>query len=1186
MDYQPAGKVLSASPPCGFLFIPREAFMEVDFSDLIGTSVNMTGHFAKLVTVEAVKVVGDSAMVRVRTIDGRLEEAMLTSGEVTELLSQAIKRNDDRSPYPGEDLRLTVEACRIRLAYAYDPYFAVSLSGIRSLPHQLEAVYGKMLPLPRMRFLLADDPGAGKTIMAGLLIKELKMRGTLERVLIIVPAALTIQWQDELLRFFNELFVPITAENDKQQLINLWQRESQVITSLDYAKRPEVRERVWSADWDLIIVDEAHKCAAHTKTSSKRSPESEKTKRYQLIEQFSDRASLSLLFLTATPHQGDADRFSHFLHLLDPDVFPEPHRMADKVEQLNKGVLELGKDCPWIIRRLKEDLRDFNGRRLFPNRRSQTAPFALSVDEFSLYQNVNDYLNRFLAGGSGRAKQSIALTRTVLQRRVASSTFAIYESLKRRLKKQKDLLEEVRALPQDRQRQRLNELTGGLVDDERDEGDLDEVERDQFVDDFVAAERIEQLEEEIVALRDLVEYSKSVYESASDSKLSALRSILTKAEFGELRDGRGKLLVFTEHRDTMNHLEGHIKRWGFSTCHIHGGMNPHERKRAQEVFRTEAQVCIATEAAGEGINLQFCHLMINYDLPWNPARLEQRMGRIHRIGQDRDVYVFNFVAESSIDGKPVIEGRILRRLLDKLEQIRMAIGSDRVYDVIGQILTLNDVNLADMLREAALNPGRLADYENQITNLSPDRLRLYEDETGIALAREYVDLPSVLQKKFVAEEKRLMPEYIAEQFFKAAQTIGLKVERRADGLLRVPYVPQDLRSESLGAVKRFGKAEDHYNKITFYKEHLDQDRHLDAALISPGHPLYGAVEEKLHLRLTAALGRCGVFVDLDAAGDYFLHFFEMQIVGDYPRPNTLLYAELVAVQQHGENLTMVPPDLIHDFAPVENLDVAIPRFSREGAELYLRGSLQLQRRMERLDERLKQKDIIEEHTKRTFDERLWAAQRRAMDLRARYEGGEHEVELALRESEREVENIERRRVDRLAALSNIGVVRSGPVRYIASFYVLPPGEFPKTQQFVEDLEAKRKSEMSAMQRSIEYERGRGWETEDVSLYKIGFDIRSQSQPEEQTGRRDVRRIEVKGRRGGESIRLTENEWRKAKQLKDTYWLYVVWNPSESDSELLLIQNPAEILGAYVHEVMSISQYELSADVINKFAHKP
>jgi superfamily II DNA or RNA helicase len=1158
--------------------------MKTEF--LLGKKVQVPGHFAKAVTVEAVKDLKDAILLQVRTAEGRLEEAVVTETELEQLLKIVSESATADLSFPGEQLRLLVEASRIRLAFAYDPFFAVSLTGIRSLPHQLEAVYGRMLPQPRLRFLLADDPGAGKTIMAGLLIKELKLRGTLERVLIVVPAALTIQWQDELLRFFNELFVPITAENDKQQLVNLWQRESQVITSLDYAKRPEVRERVWSADWDLVIIDEAHKCSAYTKRSSKRSPEAEKTKRYQLVEHFTERPSLSVLFLTATPHQGDSDRFAHFLHLLDPDVFPEPHKLAEQVDALNRSVLRLGRDCPWVIRRLKEDLRDFNGRRLFPDRHSQTAPFALGVDEYSLYQRVNEYLNRFLAGGTGRAKQSIALTRTVLQRRLASSTFAIYESLKRRLKRQQDLLDEIKSLPAERQRRRLEELTGTLIDEERDEGDLDETERDQLVDEFTIAQHLGQLEEEIIALRELTEYARGVYQNASDSKLNSLRSILSNGEFNELRDGRGKLLIFTEHRDTMNYLEGHIRSWGYTTCHIHGGMNPHERKHAQEVFRTEAQICVATEAAGEGINLQFCHLMINYDLPWNPARLEQRMGRIHRIGQERDVYVFNFVAESSVDGKPVIEGRILKRLLDKLEQIRTVMGSDRVYDVIGQILTLNDVNLADMLREAAINPGRLEDYENQITSLTPEKLRQYEEQTGIALAREYVDLPTIRHKTFVAEEKRLMPEYIADQFFKASEAIGLKIEQRADGLWRVSYVPQDLRSENLEAIRRFGKPEDHYNKLTFYKEHLEQDRHVDAVLLSLGHPLYAVVEEKLYQKLADGLGKCAVFIDSESESPYFLHFFEIQIIGDYPRQNLPLYAELVAVQQREGRFSIVPPDIIHDLTPVEHNAAKIPEFNKDDAEMYVRSTIQLQRRGERLSERLQQKGIIEEHTIRCFDERLWVAEKRAMDLKARYEGGEREVELALREAEREVENIERRRNDRLNALSNLGVVHSGPVRYVASFYILPPGEFSKTQQFAEDQEAKRKSEEAAMRRSIEHERGRGWDPEDVSLQKIGFDVRSQSQPEELTGKRDVRRIEVKGRQRGEPVRLTENEWRKAKQLKDTYWLYVVWDPTERDSELLLIQNPAETLGAYVREVRMISQYELSADVIHKFAQKP
>ena len=192
---------------------------------------------------------------------------------------------NDKSPLANADqLRLLVESARIRLAYTHDRHFAVSLSGIRTLPHQIEAVYMKMLPQPRLRFLLADDPGAGKTIMAGLLIKEMKLREAIERVLILCPSPLTIQWQDEMLRWFGESFDIIFSAVDQQQLTNPWQRSNQVIASIDYAKQDDVRERVWQQRWDLVIIDEAHKCSAYTKSSSGRGDEVEKTKRYQLAE--------------------------------------------------------------------------------------------------------------------------------------------------------------------------------------------------------------------------------------------------------------------------------------------------------------------------------------------------------------------------------------------------------------------------------------------------------------------------------------------------------------------------------------------------------------------------------------------------------------------------------------------------------------------------------------------------------------------------------------------------------------------------------------------------------------------------------------------------------------------------------------------------------------------------------------
>lgn len=421
----------------------------------IGEQVTLPGHFDVPVTLEAVRSLGSSFEFRVRLPDGTLDEAVLTAEEASAVAGAVFPAGDKIRLANAEQLRLLVESARIRLAYAHDPHFAVSLSGIRTLPHQIEAVYLKMLPQPRLRFLLADDPGAGKTIMAGLLIKEMKLRQAVERVLILCPAPLTIQWQDEMLRWFGEPFDIIFSALDQQQLTNPWERSSQVIASIDYAKQVDVRDRVWQQRWDLIVIDEAHKCSAYTKRSATRGDEAEKTKRYQLAEHLTAQPTGHVLLMTATPHHGDDDRFSHFIRLLDADLFPEPHRLGNQSGQIRREILRLGPDCPWALRRMKEDLKDLQGHRLFPDRHAHTITFRLNKDEFDLYKAVTAYINEFLPQASGSKKQSVALARTVLQRRLASSTMAIHESLRRRLEKQQGILRDLEGLPPAQRARRL-----------------------------------------------------------------------------------------------------------------------------------------------------------------------------------------------------------------------------------------------------------------------------------------------------------------------------------------------------------------------------------------------------------------------------------------------------------------------------------------------------------------------------------------------------------------------------------------------------------------------------------------------------------------------------------------------------------------------------------------------------------
>jgi superfamily II DNA or RNA helicase len=1135
-----------------------------------GRKVMLPGHFHFPVTIEKVKELGSGVELTVRRPDGGLDEVVLSIEEFQTL--SAHETGAHPSPVDPEALSLLIESNRIRYAWSYDPHFAVRLSGIRTLPHQIEAVYQRMLPQPMLRFLLADDPGAGKTIMAGLLLKELKLRGAVERVLAVVPAALTIQWQDELLRFFQEPLTIITSALDQYQLVDPWQKESQVLVSMDYAKQEGVRERVWQQDWDLLIVDEAHKCSAYSKRR-RDGTEVVKTKRYQLVERLTPRAD-HVLFLTATPHHGDDDRFGHFLRLLDPDLFLEPHKLGAEALRMRKDILGLGKDCPWAIRRMKEELRDVDGRRLFPDRHSITVTFRLGSEEYSLYKAVTSYINEFLPKGVGRQKQSIALTRTVFQRRLASSTRAIHESLKRRHEKLKNLLAELEALSPREQAKRLEALRRGMTDEEMDEDDLDEGSRDRLVDEFTAAMELDVLRAEIARLRDLADEAGRVRERAPDSKLNALQETLERAQFRELKDGRGKLLIFTEHRDTMEHVREHLEARGYSVCTIHGGMNVHERKDAQEVFRTAAQICVATEAAGEGINLQFCHLMINYDMPWNPTRLDQRMGRIHRIGQERDVYVFNFVADSSEDGQPIIEGRILTRLLEKIERIREFM-QDRVYDVIGEVLALNDVNLPEMLRETAYDPKLLDEYLDRIDKIDPDRLREYEEATGIALAKSSVDLSVFRQADAEAEEKRLMPEYIQRFFLAAAERVRLRVEQRADGLLRVEHVVRDLRSERLGAVRRLGKPAESYPKITFDKRDLERDEHLDAVLLGPGHPLFAAVDERLNEELGQLHGGVGVHLDPAAENPYWLHYFTMEVQGDTASGSgtQTVYGELVAVWESDGGMEIVAPDVFHNLAPHPSPPEQVPDAGVEAARDFLRGMHQIEVRRHCLEERKRFVEVSREYTLRSFEVRVRAAQDRVMALRARHAAGE-DVSLALQRAEHEVTELERSREARLRGLERLATARTGPVQHLASLYVLPPGE-PEVEKGY-TLLSDPDSEQAAMDVVMRFELERGWEPSDVSRENLGFDVRSLGPADPDTGRRDVRRIEVKGRKRGAPIRLTTNEWLKARQLRGTYWLYVVWDPKEAGATVLAIQDPAHRLERWVREIRTARYFEIPA----------
>jgi superfamily II DNA or RNA helicase len=1121
--------------------------------------------------------------LQVRTADGRIERITISLEELRKAVAQSQERAASRL-VPADDLFLLVESARIRLAYAFDPYFAVSLSGVEPLPHQLEAVYQRMLPQPRLRFALCDDPGAGKTIMAGLLVKELKLRGALDRVLVLAPAPLTIQWQDEMRSKFDEVFEIVGSDLARNQLAgNAWERFPQCISSIDFSKQDSVAPGLLRARWDLVIVDEAHKASARTNGEK-----IDRTRRYSLVEQLSANTE-RLLLLTATPHSGNVDQFAHFMRLLDPDQFADP-RMSDhpRVE-----AHFLAEGSPFFLRRMKEDLRDFNGRKLFRDRHAFTEQFYLGTREKALYDAVTRYINDYLPRAQGRRRSSVALARTVFQRRLASSLRAIRKSLENRQHRLKDTLAELDRMTSAQQERWLRANQDTPLDVEQDSADEDEDTQEEYAASAVSAHRVADIQREVAALEGLIRLAIATEESGEEAKLNALRSCLRKAQFAELSEGAGKLLIFTEHRDTLDYLREHLEREGYRCCVIHGGMDALQRKDAQWVFEHEAQICIATEAAGEGINLQFCHLMINYDVPWSPVRLEQRMGRIHRLGQEKDVYIFNFAAENTV------EGEIVQRLLRKLNEMKAALGG-RVFDVIGLLLQLNNLDLEEMLREAAYNPQQAREFEEQIDRISPEKLKDLEQATGIALAVSQVDLSPIREQDRRSEERRLMPEYVETFFRAAADQTGLRVEERADTLLRVEHVNEKFRSHNLEAVRRYGMPRDAYRKLTFRQKDLRREQNRDAELLSPGHPLFAAVSEVLGQRLGTAARGAAAFIDPGGPAPYRLHFFEVRVLGERPgtapgqsAQPTVLHAALVAVAEDAAGRREVAAaDILHDLTPIEpNSGSALSALpgaptpaQLEDLEDWVAANVQYGLEQEQRRAREREIGLRDKYLREAFAASTKAAQGKYMKLQARVLAGDTDAKLARDTARRKVDELAERQQQKLGELAHLRVVRSGPITYLGSALVVPAPADPDVADRLrrdDDLDPTwltRDDEVEriAMEHVMDHERKRGWEPHDVSKLRdgSGFDIRSLG-PGDTEGRRPVRRIEVKGRAPVQGdVILTPNEWLQARRHRETYWLYVVSGCGSGHEQLHAIQDPATKLKHAAQELTVVKGYRI------------
>jgi len=1127
------------------------------------------------VEVVAVRWFGSEALeVTYKDSNGRLGNVLLYRGDEPRL--QLIEQGRPWS-FDGDGalFRLVSEAHRIRLAYLFDPLLAVHTSLLEPLPHQITAVYETMLPRQPLRFLLADDPGAGKTIMAGLLIKELMARGDVQRCLVVCPGSLAEQWQDELYHRFQLPFE--IATNDKLEAArtgNWFLENDLVILRLDKAARDETIQAKLAAPecrWDLVVVDEAHKMSATFFGG-----EVKYTKRYKLGQLLST-ITRHFLLLTATPHNGKEEDFQLFLALLDGDRFEG--RFRDGVHQVDVSDL--------MRRMVKEKLVKFDGTPLFPERFAHTLAYKLSDLEARLYKEVTDYVreewNRADTLGDEKRAGTVSFALTILQRRLASSPEAIYQSLRRRRERLESRLRELEVIQRGSAVAAPTSLSPVLepedLEDLEDAPDAEVAQKEQeILDQATAARTIDELRAEIATLRRLEALALQVRTSGVDRKWRELANLLTELfipratseRVGEPRGAYGleslkpsvfsaeKLVIFTEHRDTLHYLVERISTLlgrPRAVVYIHGGMGREERAKAQEAFLhdPEVQVLVATDAAGEGINLQRAHLMVNYDLPWNPNRLEQRFGRIHRIGQTEPCHMWNLVA---IETR---EGDVYYTLLRKLEEAGKALGG-KVFDVLGK-LQFEGRPLRDLLIEA-IRYGERPEVKARLNRAIGEALDVAHLQSLVeerALVHEIIDserLQRIREDLERATVRRLQPHYIESFFLEAFRRLEGVVREREPRRYEITHVPAVVRRRD----RLMGTREPilhRYERITFEKDLIAPPGQPLAAFICPGHPLLDAVVDLTLERHRDLLRRGTVLVDdRDPRDVPRVVFYLEHAIQDASLTRTgerrvisrrLLYVELdpTGNARHAGYAPYLDYRPLREDEPSPAEILARPECAWITRDLESRAVEYAVTHIvpEHLEEvRSRRLEWIEK-TRAAVKDRLtkeiayW--DHRAEELRLEEQAGKVNARLNSQEARRRADELLTRLQKRMEQLDLEAQISPLPPVVMGGFVVVPAGllakmrgKAPPEVAFPEDPQ-----EVAAKARAIvmELERRLGYEPVDRERDQLGYDIESR---DPRTGR--LRFIEVKGRvSGADTITVTRNEILTALNKPDDYILAIV-----------------------------------------------
>ncbi len=1061
--------------------------------------------FNEPVKVEKVTEIGNRyRVIGVTTRSKQYIERIITKEEIGKI--RVIKLSIDFDADP-EHVFYVIEASRFKFASLFDPLLGMNVSKIDPLPFQIEAVYGYVLKQPHIRFLIADDPGAGKTIMAGLIMKELKLRKLARRVLIVVPGHLKDQWRRELKEKFNEMFLVLDrGVLESYYGENPWERNDQIITSIDFAKQDDILRALSSVYWDLVIVDEAHKMAAY-----KYGAKLEKTQRYKLGEVLSRNAN-HLLFLTATPHKGDPENFRLFLDLLIPGFFAT----AEMVEESLRN-----RDNPLFIRRMKEDLKDFDGKPIFTRRYPITIKYYLSDREAELYNEVSRYvITQYNKALEFDKRRNVAFALLIIQRRMASSTYALLETLKRR----KQRLEKI---------QKVEDLRKEVTVDLEEMEDLEEKERwekEEELESVTVARNLEELNDEIRTIEKLIEKAKEVIQSEEEVKLKELKKAIEEG-FKKIKEmnGNPKILIFTESKDTLDYLVKKIQEWGYKVNYIHGAMSIDERIRAEKTFRDETEVMVSTEAGGEGVNLQFCHIMINYDIPWNPNRLEQRMGRIHRYGQQKDVYIFNLVAENTREGK------VLAKLFEKLEEIKEKLGSDRVFDVIGDVFV--GKNLYQLIIDAVTNAKSMDEILKELDTKPDENMNEIRKLLGESLATKYIDVTRIKEMTEKAEENRLIPEYVEEFFKKVFSKTGGKFRELGNGLIAIDSIPYEIRriAESIEFRNQYGIIMKSYRKATFDK--TIAFKNPDAEFISFGHPLLEALLKWIEDKFYEEAKKGSTFKDPDGKLNGYIWFYIGEVRDG---KNEVAGRKIFAIYDDGKNLTEINPAILWDLLPTHNEEKQNHKLDENKALDHAIDLIEKYRN-EIAEDRKRQAEIKKKYGLKSLNHLISKLDLEITELYERQEKGE-KVELPIRNKEEQKKRYEKAREELEKEIEQEQNLTISTPELLTVIKVVP-----EKNEMIESEEI----EKIGMKIAMKYEEEHGRKPEDVSTQNLGFDIRSK-------GKDETRYIEVKTRATTGDIELTPNEWMKANRFKESYWLYIIENASTNPT-LYIINNPAEKL---------------------------